>query len=145
MFCCMVVEVDIQHAVRHTFRYSTTASTSLQTHVSMGSQVSMDCVVDIDVFPNCPMMMMKVWLSLSSAFFKSCLFIWRTNWILPLCCVLTNLLIFTQLRNPQMKRSSSQRENTVLRLKSVRWEFWQAKQIPNVYVRMCVHTRPIQE
>ncbi|XP_031416008.1 uncharacterized protein LOC116218434 isoform X3 [Clupea harengus] len=76
-------EVEHQHAVRRTFRYSTTASSTLQTQSNMGSQLSLDCVVDIDVFPNCPMMMMK-------------------------------------LRNPQMKRSSSQRENTVLRLKSAR-------------------------
>ncbi|KAL2097205.1 hypothetical protein ACEWY4_006412 [Coilia grayii] len=58
-------------------------STGLQTHPNLGSQLSLDCVVDIDVFPNCPMMIMK-------------------------------------LRNPQMKRSSSSRENTVLRLKVVR-------------------------
>ncbi|XP_063076045.1 uncharacterized protein LOC134466078 [Engraulis encrasicolus] len=78
-----IMGVDHQHATRHTFRYSSSMSSGLLGLPSTASQLSLDCVVDIDVFPNCPLMIMKI-------------------------------------RNPQMKRSSSSRENTVLRLKIVR-------------------------
>ncbi|XP_028831417.1 uncharacterized protein LOC114787739 [Denticeps clupeoides] len=80
---CNPACADVQQGRRHTFRYSMTVSTGSQAPSAAASQLALDCVVDIDTHPKCPLMVMK-------------------------------------LRNPQMKRSSSQREPSLLRQKSLR-------------------------
>ncbi|XP_072544439.1 uncharacterized protein [Salminus brasiliensis] len=45
---------------RHTYRYSTTITSSLKGPSSAGSQLAFDCVVDIDVLPGCPDMVLRI-------------------------------------------------------------------------------------
>ncbi|KAF4116813.1 hypothetical protein G5714_001366 [Onychostoma macrolepis] len=73
----------VQKGQRHTYRYSTTIASAWKGPSSGGSQLALDCVVDIDVRPGCPEIILK-------------------------------------LRNVQIKHSSSKRDNSVLRLKSIR-------------------------
>ncbi|XP_066536340.1 uncharacterized protein [Hoplias malabaricus] len=75
--------LNVLKGQRHTYRYSTTISSSLKGPSPAVSQLAFDCVVDIDVLPECPDMVIKI-------------------------------------RNPQIKQSSLKKDNSVLRLKSIR-------------------------
>ncbi|XP_037400850.1 uncharacterized protein LOC108437497 isoform X3 [Pygocentrus nattereri] len=54
------VSVNIPKGQRHTYRYSTTITSSLKGPSSAGSQLAFDCVVDIDVHPGCPDMVLRI-------------------------------------------------------------------------------------
>ncbi|XP_073705892.1 uncharacterized protein [Garra rufa] len=51
---------DVQKGQRHTYRYSTTISGAWKGPSSGGSQLALDCVVDIDVRPGCPEIILKL-------------------------------------------------------------------------------------
>ncbi|XP_051722649.1 uncharacterized protein LOC127497907 isoform X1 [Ctenopharyngodon idella] len=51
---------DVQKGQRHTFRYSTTITSAWKGPSSGSSQLALDCVVDIDVRPGCPEMILKL-------------------------------------------------------------------------------------
>lgn len=51
---------DVQKGQRHTYRYSTTIASAWKGPSSGGSQLALDCVVDIDVRPGCPEIILKV-------------------------------------------------------------------------------------
>ncbi|XP_073779106.1 uncharacterized protein si:dkeyp-106c3.1 isoform X4 [Danio rerio] len=51
---------DVQKGQRHTYRYSTTISSTWKGSSSGGSQLALDCVIDINVRPGCPDMMLKL-------------------------------------------------------------------------------------
>ncbi|XP_065125287.1 uncharacterized protein [Paramisgurnus dabryanus] len=51
---------DVQKAQRHTYRYSTTIASTLKGPSLGGNQLALDCVVDIDVRPGCPEMILKL-------------------------------------------------------------------------------------
>lgn len=55
------VFTDVQKGQRHTYRYSTIISSAWKGPSSGGSQLALDCVVDIDVRPGCPEIILKVW------------------------------------------------------------------------------------
>lgn len=68
-FCGLVsVSWDTQKGQRHTYRYSTTITSSMKGPTSGGSQLAFDCVVDIDTLPGCPDMILRVcikgWMNL---------------------------------------------------------------------------------
>lgn len=55
----------VQKGQRHTYRYSTTINSAWKGPSSGGSQLALDCVVDIDVRPGCPEIILKVCYVLS--------------------------------------------------------------------------------
>lgn len=57
---CVCVCADVQKGQRHTYRYSTTIANALKGPSLVGNQLALDCVVDIDVRPGCPEMILKV-------------------------------------------------------------------------------------
>ncbi|KAK3567891.1 hypothetical protein QTP86_027307 [Hemibagrus guttatus] len=50
----------MQKGQRHTYRYSTTITSSMKGPTSGGSQLAFDCVVDIDTLPGCPDMLLRL-------------------------------------------------------------------------------------
>ncbi|XP_058251674.1 apolipophorins isoform X3 [Hemibagrus wyckioides] len=51
---------NMQKGQRHTYRYSTTITSSMKGPTSGGSQLAFDCVVDIDTLPGCPDMLLRL-------------------------------------------------------------------------------------
>ncbi|XP_043117620.1 uncharacterized protein LOC122360826 [Puntigrus tetrazona] len=51
---------DVQKGQRHTYRYSTTIASAWKGPTSGGGQLALDCVVDIDVRPGCPEIILKL-------------------------------------------------------------------------------------
>ncbi|XP_039517178.1 uncharacterized protein LOC120471430 [Pimephales promelas] len=51
---------DVQKGQRHTYRYSTTITSAWKGPSPGSSQLALDCVVDIDVLPGCPEMILKL-------------------------------------------------------------------------------------
>ncbi|KAB5579798.1 hypothetical protein PHYPO_G00199100 [Pangasianodon hypophthalmus] len=54
------VSWNMQKGQRHTYRYSTTITSSMKGPTSGGSQLAFDCVVDIDALPGCPDMVLRL-------------------------------------------------------------------------------------
>ncbi|XP_049338919.1 uncharacterized protein LOC103023384 isoform X1 [Astyanax mexicanus] len=52
--------LNVPKGHRHTYRYSTTTTSSLKGPSSAGSQLAFDCVVDIDVLPGCPDRILRI-------------------------------------------------------------------------------------
>lgn len=101
-------DLSFQRGVRYTYRYSTTITTSLYGSSAGRNGLALDCVVDIDVVSKCHLMMQ---VSLFKLYIK-----FREN---LRCFGFMNMFI-QQIRNPQIKRLSPQKEHSVQRLKSLR-------------------------
>lgn len=113
MYCFLSVgmptpDLSFQRGVRYTYRYSSTITTTL--HGSSGGRngLALDCVVDIDVVSRCHLMMqVRLLILFVEYFIQSVMFY--------VLCVLIQ-----QIRNPQIKRLSPQKEHSVQHLKSLR-------------------------
>lgn len=105
-------DLSYQRGVRYTYRYSTTITTTLHGSNAGRNGLALDCVVDIDVVSKCHLMMqVSFYKSVSRKKKKTCI---------KLCKKANYLTLVHQIRNPQIKRLSPQKEHSVQRLKSLR-------------------------
>lgn len=107
-------DLPYQRGVRYAYRYSTTISTAFQGSSTGRNGLALDCVVDIEVVSECHLI-----LQVSKCDKRS--FLKYTS-----VCNMQNVKwsckpFFHQIRNPQIKRLSHQREHSVQRLKKLRY------------------------
>lgn len=113
MYCFLSIglptpDLSFQRGVRYTYRYSTTITTTLHGSNAGRNGLALDCVVDIDVVSKCHLMMQ---VRLFRLFVEYCI-----------KSVMFHVLyvLIQQIRNPQIKRLSPQKEHSVQHLKSLR-------------------------
>lgn len=104
-------DLSYQRGVRYTYRYSTTITTTLHGSSAGRNGLALDCVVDIDVVSKCHLMMQVSFIENVCGGKKN--LVSQKN-------VLFMHMLVQQIRNPQIKRLSPQKEHSVQRLKSLR-------------------------
>lgn len=102
-------DLSFQRGVRYTYRYSTTITTTLHGSNAGRNGLALDCVVDIDVVSKCHLIMQVSFIKMSNKILQK-VYDNAVSW----------MMFVQQIRNPQIKRLSPQREHSVQRLKSLR-------------------------
>ena len=103
-------DLSYQRGVRYTYRYSTAITTTLHGSNAGRNGLALDCVVDIDVVSKCHLVM--------QVGFDKRIYV-EIRYICAESKLMMSALV-CQIRNPQIKRLSPQKEHSVQRLKSLR-------------------------